>query len=137
VSRFTADDATVVATGAVVLGLASLPWYEAPLAIPIEYAAWDLGVLGLAPVLLSAYAALRVLWLGYRPLGPEVPLAPGVEPFAACVLATVLMVVRVLDAPHAFAQRTEWLWVAAVVVAVQLLAAARTVVRSGIRAPSP
>jgi hydrogenase-4 membrane subunit HyfE len=137
--RWTPDDVGVVVTGVAAFGLGLLPWFEAvmPDGARLRFDAWDLGLSGFLPVLLALYAALRVVWLAFRPLKPEVPLAPGVEPLIASLLALALMTYRSLDVPTvplAAVGRTVWLSAALAVVFLQALCAARTVKRTGLRA---
>ncbi|HVF05829.1 MAG TPA: hypothetical protein VNA20_13385 [Frankiaceae bacterium] len=138
--RWGADEIGVVAAGLTFVVLASLPWFVATLG-PDERAtfrAWDLGVLTLLCVLLSVYATGRVVWLHFRPLGPEVPLAPGVEPFVAALAALALMLYRSMDVPTvplaANVQRTIWLIAALFTVTFQVVFALRAVARTGFRA---
>ncbi len=135
--RWDVDDIGVVASGVLFVVLASLPWYEyrADLA-KVTLRAWDLGLLTVVGVLLSVYAAGRVVLLHYRPQRPEVPLAPGAEPFAASVAAFCIVVYRVFAVPHvggANAVRTDVLAVATLVVLLQAVFATRTIARTGFR----
>jgi hypothetical protein len=133
------DHTGVVVAGAVFVLLAFAPWYDATVgADHVAYRAWDLGLTGVLAVLLSAYAALRTLWLRYRPLGAEVPLAPGAEPFAAAFVALLLTAYRALDIPSVplanGTVRTIWLSVAMGAVTLQAVFAGRVVARTGFRA---
>ena len=138
--RWTTDDLGAVATGAVLVGTAFLPWYEAtvPPDRTLGLRGWDLGAVALVAVLLSGYAAARVVWLKFRPLKPEVPLAPGAEPFAASIVALLLVSYRALDVPtvplSSGTFRTVWLSVVCVAVLLQVVFTGRTVARTGLRA---
>ena len=123
----TRDEVGVVVTGAAFAGVSFAPWYG-------TYTAWRLGLTGLLPVLLVAYAALRVLWLQARPLKPDVPLSPAAEPFAAAVVGFLVLMYRSVDAPDLPGGRTLWLSVALAVSLLQVLCAARSVARTGFRA---
>ena len=135
-----ADDVGVVVAGVVFAGLASLPWYVATLGPGerVSFRAWDLGLAAVLSVLLSVYAAGRVLWLRVRPLGPDVPLAPGVEPLVASGLALLLVLYRSLVAPGvplaAAVEHTVWIIAALFAVTFQLVFAIRAVARTGFRA---
>ena len=131
----TLDEGGVVATGVALFGLSWTPWYVIEvLGISVPYNAWELGLSGLLPVLLSLYAAARVLWLRWRPLKPEVPLSPAAEPFGAAAVALVFLLYRAIDAPGVGAEQTVWLLVALAVVLLQVLFAGRNVARTGFRA---
>ena len=137
---WTADEVGVAGTGLLVFVVSWLPWYAATLGPGerIGLRAWDLGLLSVMAVLLAAYAALRVVWLRFRPLGPEVPLAPGVEPLVASLVAVVLVLYRSLDVPSLpLASRvgqTVWMIVALLATVLQVAFAARAVARTGFRA---
>lgn len=134
-SSWSADDRGILGAAVVFFAVAWLPWYETSVVgTKVRFRAWDLGVIAVVAVLLALYAAGRVLWLRRHPLGPEVPLAPTVEPFAASFAATVLTIYRSLDSPYVGAQRTVWLSVALGAVVLQTLFAARAVARTGFRA---
>lgn len=137
--RWPADDIGVVAAGVAFVATAFLPWFEAALgADVVRYRGWDLGLLGVLPLLLSLYAATRVAWLKARPLRSEVPLSPAAEPFAAAFLAMALMAYRALDVPSvplsSGTQRTLWLSLALLAVVTQAVFAGRAVARTGFRA---
>lgn len=138
-SRWTRDEIAVVVTGLLFLVAASLPWFEAFVGVDkVAYRAWDLGISAVPGVVLALYAAVRTQWLKKRPLPAEVPLAPGVEPFAAAALALVLTAYRALDVPYiAGAERVErtlWLSLAFCLVVLQAVCALRVVARTGLRA---
>jgi len=131
---WSADERGILGAGVAFFGVAWLPWYDASVVgTRVRFRAWDLGVVAVVAVLLALYAAGRVLWLRRHPLGPEVPLAPTVEPFAASFAATVLTIYRSLDVPFG-AQRTVWLSVALAAVVLQTLFATRAMARTGFRA---
>ena len=123
----TRDELGIVVTGAAFVGVACTPWYG-------SLTAWRLGLTGLLPVLLVAYAAVRVLWVRARPLKPDVPLSPAAEPFAAAVAGFLVLMYRAVDAPDIAGERTLWLSVALAVSLLQVLCAARNVARTGFRA---
>ena len=137
---WTADEVGVAGPGLVVFAVSWLPWYAVTLGPgeQVGLRAWELSLLAVAAVLLSAYAALRVVWLRFRPLGPDVPLAPGVEPFVASLLAALLVLYRSLDVPSVpLASRvgqTVWMIVALLATVLQVAFAARAVARTGFRA---
>ena len=131
----TLDEGGVVATGVALFALSWTPWYAIDvLGVSVPYNAWELGLTGLLPVLLSLYAALRVLWLRWRPLSPEVPLSPAAEPFGAAAFALVVLLYRAIDAPGVGAEQTLWLLFALSAVLLQVLFAGRNVARTGFRA---
>jgi hypothetical protein len=136
---WTRDEVAVLVTGLLFVVVASLPWFEAFVGVDkVAYRAWDLGISGVPAVVLALYAAVRTAWLKRRPLPPEVPLTPGVEPFAAAMLAFVLTTYRALDVPYVSGaervERTIWLSVALCVVVLQAVCALRVVARTGLRA---
>lgn len=137
---WTADEIGVAGPGLLVFVVAWLPWYAATLGPGerVGLSAWELGPVAVLGVLLSAYAALRVVWLRFRPLGPDVPLAPGAEPFAASLVALLLVLYRSLDVPSvplaARVGQTVWMIVALFAVVLQAVFAARAVARTGFRA---
>ena len=138
--RWSADEIGVVAAGVVFVLVASLPWFAVRFGPDerVDYRGWDLGVLTVLCVLLSVYATGRVVWLRFRPISPDVPLAPGVEPLVASAASFALMLYRTLDVPSvplaSGIDRTVWLMAALFVVTFQLLFAARAVARTGFRA---
>ena len=133
--RWAADDVGVVAAGAVFAVTAFLPWYAAGAgASRVDFRGWDLGWTAILAVLLSLYAAARVVWLKFRPLRPDVPLSPAAEPFAAAFLAMLLMVYRSLDVPSVLLERTIGLSAALLAVVLQAVFAGRAVARTGFRA---
>lgn len=138
--RWGADEIGVVAAGGTFAVLAWLPWFVATLGPGerVTFRGWDLGLLTMLCVLLSVYATGRVVWLHFRPLGPEVPLTPGVEPFVASLASLALMLYRSVDVPTvplaAGVQRTVWLVAALFTVTFQVVFALRAVARTGFRA---
>ena len=137
--RWSRDEVAVVVFGLAFVVLASFPWFEARVGSDeVSYRAWDLGISGVPAVVASLYAAARTAWLKWRPLKPEVPIAPGVEPMAAALIAMVLTVYRSVDVPSvplaSSVQRTIWLSVALFAVVLQGVCALRVVARTGVRA---
>ena len=134
-----ADDLGVVGAGVVVFVLSWLPWYVATLGPGerVRFRAWDLGVLSTLAVLFSMYAALRVFWLRYRPLDPDAPVTPGVEPLVAAVVGLLLVLYRSLDVPTvplaARVAQTVWLIAALFAAVFQAVFALRAVARTGFR----
>lgn len=116
--------------------LAWLPWYEVRAAIGVSLRGWDLGLVAVLGVLLSAYAAGRVVLLRYKPQAADVPVTPGAETFVAAAAALLLTAYRVLDVPQAAgvsATRTNYLTFAALAVVAQVVFAGRKVARTGFR----
>jgi hypothetical protein len=138
--RLDADEIVVVAAGVAFALLAFLPWYEARLDLArVTLRGWDLGFAAVAAVLLSLYAAGRVVFLRGRPPKPDVPVTPQAETFAASVAAVALMLYRLIDVPtvpDSAAVRTAWIAPATLVVVLQAVCAARKLGRTGLRAPT-
>ena len=130
------DDWGVVAGGVAAFVCAWLPWYvtrDDRVSLP----GWSLGALAVIAVLLSMYAAARVLYLRGRPPKAEVPVTPQAETFVASALALALMAYRVVDAPTFGGQpavRTIGIVLAGLAVLVQTVCAARKLGRTGVRA---
>jgi cytochrome b561 len=136
--RWDVDELGVVGSGLAYVLLGFVPWYESRAGgAQVTLRAWDLGLVTVVGMLLAAYAAGRVVLLHYRPQRPDVPLAPGAEPFAASVLAFVLSVYRIFAVPQVGtvdASRTDYLALATLVVLLQAVFATRVIARTGFRA---
>jgi hypothetical protein len=136
--RLDLDDLGVVGTGAVLVGLAFLPWYEARIAgSAVSYTAWQLGLVSILATLLAVYAAGRVLLLRGKPPKPDVPVTPAAETFVAAGAALLLLVYRAIDVPTLGdlpVSRTPFLAAAAAVALLQTVFALRKLAKVGLRA---